>query len=389
MLKWQLHYPDDLAWRAQPRYSAEVAAVLTQAYQCLRFGTSRVDAHRQAHALVHPISRSSMSLRQRLHVVYVLAMGHAACEEYILASGCLDEALELAVRLNDSEARIEILFLRGFVNRARLLLHEAAADFAESVILLECITQGKPDPHEKPMMLDSLTQLASLEFFLAAYNRSLAHLDWARRLVLNDPGYKRTEAEIFWITALHERQRGRLESALTHAARACSAYAESPSLAAFGRIQVVAADIALDICQRLPSEQEFDRYFKVATTYIDGGIAAVEGSEDYTGQGLALLAHARAARLSGQKGGRDVDRRGILDDVIGTAQQLDDSALLCQAYVGLGAELSASEDMGEREKGTDYYREAIHVAETSGVSSLATPARLALWHREELIGIDD
>lgn len=390
MLKWLLHYPDDPTWHEQPYYSNQVAAALTQAYRCLRLGSRRVDRYREATAVVYPLSRSQMSLRQRLHVVYVLAMGHVACEEYVLASGCLDEALELAILLDDPETRIEILYLRGFVNQGRSLFREATSDFAESVMVLEHVTHGQPDPRDKSILLDTLIQLASLEFFHTAYERSLAHLDRARSLVGETSGNERTVADILWISALHDRQRGKLESALTHAKQACSAYDAFAAPAAFGRIQVVAAEIALDICQRLPVGSEFDQHYKIANTYIDGGIAAVEdhvGSmTDESGQGLALLALTRAARIARQNGGEAVDRQGIIEDVITVARKLNDSALLCQAYVRLGDELSTSQNP---EGGSVVYREAIHIAEIGGVGSLAAPAQRALWNREELIGIDD
>ena len=93
--------------------------------------------------------------------------------------------------------------------------------------------------------------------------------------------------------------------------------------------------------------------------------------------------------MAGRNGGQDSDRRRILDGVIETAKRLDDSALLCQAYVGLGAELSASDDTGVQDQGVEYYREAIDIAETSGIESLAAPARRALRYREELLGLDD
>lgn len=250
---------------------------------------------------------------------------------------------------------------------------------------MDYVTDGKPDQSDSSLLLDTLIQLASLEFFRGEFDRSLIHLDRARSIVLNTHGSERADADIHWVTALHERQRGRLESALTHAALACSAYAALATPAAFGRIQVVAAEIALDICQRIVAGSDFDHYFRLANTYITGGLGAVADQSiavpDLTGQGLALLAHVRATRISGDRKGRAADRKGTIEDVIKVAKQLRDSALLCQAYVALGDELAT---IGSQEGSLLAYQDAMYVAEARGINSLAAPAKRALLRGQEM-----
>ena len=133
MLKLPVQYPDDPSLARATTVLSKVAHALTEAYIHLRRGAKSREAYSFAYNIVVPVSRMRMSLRQRLHVVFILAMSYASIDEYAQARGCLDEALELTLRLDDDRARFEILYLRGSIQRISLFLREAASDFTNSV----------------------------------------------------------------------------------------------------------------------------------------------------------------------------------------------------------------------------------------------------------------
>lgn len=384
MLKLPVQYPDDPSWREQPQYSPKVAHALTEAYIHLRRGAKSLEAYSFAYNIVVPVSRMRMSLRQRLHVVFILAMSYASIDEYAQARGCLDEALELTLRLDDDRARFEILYLRGSIQRISLFLREAASDFTEclSQVYTEQEGHGLFSPSETSLTIDTLFQLAFTEFFLGTYDHSLTHVQQASQLIPESDEATQSEAMLLWIRALHARLRGDPRTALLHARRAadiCEVFANQQSI---GRICSVVADSALDLCEYSGSltGREFDDNISVAIRYVSHSLESVQSVSDYPGVGFARLTQARMARIAGSKVHPSLDTQQSIESVIKIAQNLSDSALLCQAYVGLGDSFAAKR---EYESSANSYRAAMSLAETTNLTALGEPARQALLHPRE------
>ncbi len=102
---------------------------------------------------------------------------------------------------------------------------------------------------------------------------------------------------------------------------------------------------------------------------------------DLAGLNLLQLAYARFARLRGDNS----DRQGSIESVIRTATQVDECALLAQAFTALGDEL-AGRNTPEPLRALDCYRQAIGLLDGSSVPILALPARRKLLIAGEMMG---
>jgi tetratricopeptide (TPR) repeat protein len=324
-----------------------------------------------------------MSLQQRLHVVYVLAMAYSAAEFFDPAVGCLDEALELALRLGDGGARPDLLYLRGSILRRRWCYREAAANFAS------CLQElGARDGDQAAIAVSSTTLrlevlliLAGIEFLLGSHDNCRNHLSDAAHSLSDGNQQPGADGTLHWITALEERLRGHLEHALAHATAACEIYSALDLPTSTGRIQVVVAEIIMDITDCVPQGSYLDRHIEEARAHINKALSETQSVADRSGVGLAVLARTRLSRLCRPSGDDASSRVSSIESVIGTAKELRDSALLCQAYTVLADELSARH---ETQASANLYRQAIRVAEMGDVIALATSARRALLQREEM-----
>src|SRR5215831_17582128 len=131
-----LRIPDAASWHSEPGYSPAAAAAIRQAYGSLKWAGDGSRAYLNAYVYVSPFTKSRVSLRQRLIIVYILAMVYTAIGEHLKAMGCLDEALELSARLHDVDAPIELFYLRGSIFRTHSRFVAAASDYMDCLELL-------------------------------------------------------------------------------------------------------------------------------------------------------------------------------------------------------------------------------------------------------------
>jgi hypothetical protein len=234
---------------------------------------------------------------------------------------------------------------------------------------------------DSALRLDILLILTGIEFLLGSHDNCQNHLSDAAHTLSDGNLQPGADGTLHWITALEERLRGRLEYALAHAAAACEIYSELDVPTSTGRIQVVVAEIIMDIADRMPQGSYLDRHIEEAGAHIDKALLETQSVADRSGEGLAVLARTRLSRLCRPISDDATSRVSSIESVIGTAKEFHDSALLCQAYTVLADELSARHEI---QASATLYRQAIQVAEMGDVSALATSARRALLQREEM-----
>lgn len=174
-----LRFPDLALWHNDLDFSWPVRDALVVAYRALRQAATQLDAYAAAVAAVESVAEGPMSIRQRIRVSYVYAMAYAAIGGYQQALGWLDEAITLSYDLDDTRDLLDLLYLRGAINRGALRFGESARDYREYLAVLE--DQGSsPDSLDATLTHDVLVQLASAEFHCADYETAEQVLQRAR-----------------------------------------------------------------------------------------------------------------------------------------------------------------------------------------------------------------
>lgn len=364
-----LRIPDAESWRTEPGYSPAAATAILQAYASMKAARGGPAASMTAYAHVLPFTRSRVSLRQRLSIVYILTMVYAATGDHLKALGCLDEALELAFRLRDVDAPIELFYLRGSLHRTHSRFVSAVSDFMYCLEFLQGIDSERHDPADLTFAAHVLVDKAIAHFFLAQYPQAEECLRDARSLVPGFASDKTIEANLLWTRTLLERQRGHLERALDSAMQTRLLYAQLGSPLSEARIQFLCGNIALDLAEHFPeSSRSAEDYVRLARSCTVKPARAA-GLQDPSGQGLDMLLRARLGRVAQAS---TVDGLELIVTTIRKATELSDSALLCQAYSALGEEQSAR---GETLGAMNSFCKALDVATSYSIPALAVPAR--------------
>lgn len=363
-----LRIPDSASWHSEPGYSPAAASAIGQAYTCLKLLPGGSRAYMQAYAYVFPFARSRISLRQRLNIVYILSMVYAAIGEHLKAFGCLDEALELSLRLGDVVAPIELFYLRGSLNRTHSRFVAAVSDFMECLEFLQGTVSERLDPDDLVFAAHVLIDKAIAHFFLAQFPQAEDCLKSARSVIPWNAGDKLIAANLLWAQALLDRQRGHFERALESATQTRHLYTQLGSPLSEVRIRFLCGNIALDLAERERASvrlaEDYVRFAQSCTAQT----ANTSGTLDPSGQGLDMLLRARLGRATQAP---TVDPLKLIGDTICKAEKLSDSALLCQAYSALGEEQSAR---GQSLGAMNSFRQALDVAKLHSIPALATPA---------------
>lgn len=379
MLKNLMRIPDAPTDTSQDSgYSLEVAAALLAAQAHLHQRAPTSATYSRAYADLAPCLSHVMSDRQRMFAYWMLAITHLAMDEYARALECTENAMEIATRLKDAHVCAECAYLLAGLLSARCRYHEAA-EFGR--IALDSLRSLEADhaPVDGGLELQILTDLASYEFMLADFAMSHEHLAEARRCVTNQPEPKLLAATIEWISALLRRWSGEQDAALRSAMAACEVFGASGSPASYARIQLIVADVALDLAATFPGDPPAHArgaFAALAHPYILRSLRLTRDAQDPAGHGIAQLALARFQRICK----RSEDNVGLIAGVIHQAEQLQDGALLCQAQTALGDELA--ED-GQTESALTCYRNAIDAVVHSDVPALGVWPRRALLRAEE------
>lgn len=381
-----LHFPDLALFRNESGYSTIVRAALIRAYAALRAGPDDLTAYARAVDAVTPTLGMPMAERQRVRVWYVLGTAHAAVGDYKTATFWLGDAIDLACDLLDDPDDLlgpgdllDLLYVRGAVHRGTSRYSEMADDYREFLTLIEPQHQS-PDALEAPLTLEVWVQLGGAEFFMAHYDEAQHHLDTARELLsaITHLGItsetRLVEGTLEWFQALLDRWRGIPKLALAAASNAARVYRELGAPISAARAQLIVADILLDLAMQQPTAQTQQIQANLAQPLIAEGVRLVGASGDPVGAALADLTDARWSRLAGRSG----DRIGAIESAIRLGHELEDEAILAQAFTALGDELVAQ---GQTESGIYRYRDVQGLLDGSDVPALGVWARRAL-HKE-------
>jgi tetratricopeptide (TPR) repeat protein len=324
--------PDDLAQPYDPRWSPTVALALQRAY-----GLLRRRAYRQALACMRPFETSARADLQRMRVHYVLGTCLARLENVREAIGHLDEAVAIAERNDDLAACASLAYLEGQLHYEAQSIASAAEYFQIALDALATLPDSRTsmDGHDARLELDILGGLASQYFLLDQHGEALATIARAHAIAQLEPTERRRRASLEWIAALVERWRGNPYDARDYAKCALAEYRQEGGLNELARIEVVLADIELDLAARAPAAVSGSRELSIlaqADVHIREALAHARACGDRGAEGLALRSRARYARLY-----RPRRRRTSLDPrCTGDRQQLAGWATARPGVFGAG-----------------------------------------------------
>jgi tetratricopeptide (TPR) repeat protein len=310
----------------------------------------------------------------------LFARAHEADGAYPEAIGYVDRALEVAGRGHVFDDLIDLLLYHAKLERALARYETAAGDLEACLALLRERADGDEDAIEPTLRLELLAQLADYRFFLGHFLEAAQLVSQAQRVAPQVPKHALDAASVAWTQAQLDRLRGLSWEALGPMLRASAVYAREAPPISQGRINVFVTELTLDVIERLPDGSTGAHrtgLLSLARTHLTQAEHLTQQAMDRPGRGLAQLAHARYSRLRSTHS----DRRRHIEDVIRLGRQLDDHALLGQAFTALGDEL-ANQDGQER--ALDCYRQALGLLDGSEVPALAVPARRKLLRAREM-----
>jgi tetratricopeptide (TPR) repeat protein len=381
MLYHSLRFPDLPEWRGEQNFSFLVRALLIAAYSSIQRTPHTLKDYAAAVSAIEPHLNDQMALRQRIRAFYVMGLAFAAVGNYPIALHWLDEALDLAYDLSDPSELLDLLFVHGNISRGMLRYRDAAMAYRDYLDIVEEYG-GQSNPSETPLALDATIQLAGAEFFLAHYDVADQLLTQARDLMpplaltAPDPELRLMAATAEWFQSQIYRWKGYPEQAILPATTAGNLYAELGSPISAARGQLMIAEIKLDIAERESGITRRSELALEAQLPIELALSLAAESGDRISRGLISLIDVRLSRLIG----REQNRISIIEQVANMGQQVDDEALMAQAFTAWGAELAAQGDKGAA---LHRYREVRHILDGSDVPALGIWALRASRRIEE------
>ena len=381
MLTSSLTNVDDETWHDEPGYSHVLHRLLVRAYTLVKSGRGQVGAYLRASLLLESWRDAPMSLRQRMRLYFLFAVAQAAAGQYRLALFWIDEALPIAIALAAEADQAELLFQRAALNRAVLLLREAAEDLRDYLAILD-LAHDRLSIDDPAARLRALPHLATYEYFTAEFAAAEQHIAAARTLLAQVPNAPFEAATTAWAQADLDLLRGQPERALRPALAILEVYNREATPISQERAEIFVAQAALQLAVTLPVGSDRYALLALARPHIERAEQLAHAAEDKPGRGLAHLARAQYARLS--RG--STDPIASIEAVIRLARDIDDVAVLAQARTALGDEYAAR---GEIESALTCYRATVEVVAASEVPVLAVPAQRALRRAGEMRTSDD
>ena len=368
------HHAPDAYRRREDENSPEVTQALIWATVCITQGSRTLGSYLKASRLLLKIQHLPMARRQQLRVNYLLGMSFAAAEEYPLALNCVDEAAELAIALDDSRSLIEMLYLRGAICSAALRFRDASADYQSCIDLLHAQNEGQPD--DPDFELELWSRQAAIAFYLAQPDTSEQCLHQTRRLGALIPESRGTVAAAELVRALLLRQRGQPEVAIRHALAAAEVYSQLDSPFTAARAQLMVAEVALDLAQSVTWDTDRSAFIQLAQPHCELAGTLVKDGGDIGGESLVSLTRVRLNRLSR----KNSHRFSTIEQIVWTAKQRGDTALLAQSLTTLADELAF---LGEVEQSLNINRQVLDVLHGSDLPALGLGSRRALLRAGE------
>lgn len=365
--------PDHPSWHDYPDYSHSLSPRLRHALSLI--GSNSLDAYRQAVDLVLPYLSAPVVAPQRLRVCYVFATSLAAVGEYSEALVWLDEALELATLLEDSNAVLDLILLRSSLNRALLRIRDAAGDLQIGLALLADDVCERNEANAA-LKLNFTANLSGFEYYLGNFSEAEALIASARELMHDAPVATLDAATIEWVKTHLHRMRGRPEEAIRASLAAATAYTESGAPISAARAQILVAESAMDYAMLFPADADRNAMLKFARPHLTLASSLAREARDPAGSGMIVLARVRYSRLRRT----NENRIAMTENVIRKARKLDDVALLAEAFTVLGDELAFT---GEDESAYNIYRQVLAMLDGSDIPTVGVRARRALMVADE------
>jgi tetratricopeptide (TPR) repeat protein len=359
-----------------------------QAYQAIGIiqNGNFAAAYAQAESHIAPCLRQTMSLPQRMVIGYILGLSSMASKQHAQAAAHFETALELALRLHEPRAYAELSYLSAYAYWQQQAIRTAGHYYNLALHSLREYSRYDTDAtaSDTTFELMVLTRTALADWCLGSYERCQQHLQEAQAMVMRGPSDQRAAATIPWVQALMLHNRGELDSALQHAMIAADMYEQLGPSGSCVRIQAVVADIALDLAESfgvISHSRGRDAFITLAEPYLTSALDVARRTCDRPGEGLALLAYARLARLRQD----ETNPLGLLEHVVRVARDLPEATLLGQAYTALGRELAAR---GIVDAASSHFRMAQDVFAVTGEIALQVPAQRALLRAREMSVIE-
>ncbi len=372
----RLDLPDLPLERWEHAHSPTFAHVLKGAYAHLALGQFD-DAER----LVEPYQTWPMSVGQRLRQMFILGAAAHRREDFQQSIAYLEQAVDLSLVL-DGRAEYAQLALLSAEAHHNLQAFGTAATIAQNGLNAWLDLKKSDDPVDVNVEID-LRSRCSIELFLGGhYQDALKQCYLAQTLTRAQPASRAMalrSASLDWTIALLHRWRGQYKLAQQHVLLALSIYERLGSPAELARLQIVAADITLDMMVPLGSGIMYhyrEDLLQQSHVYVSRALKAL--SSDPAALCMARLAQARLQRALGV----NADGFVQLQSLSHIAKQLHDLPLLGQIYTALGDEFGAA-GKAERESQLNCYRRAVGVVESSQAPAYMVWGLRGLLQKEE------
>jgi tetratricopeptide (TPR) repeat protein len=330
-----------------------------------------------AQAAVEHVRHQPMSDRQRLRVFYVLAQAAHADGRYDDAADTLEIAIDLAERMDELDAFAQ---LAHFLAAQYDHLDQWATGAQASAAALAAwrsgpAASGPPDPLDASFLVDIRDRLAIELFYVARLDEAAEQLHAASTLSPFATRSAMRGAGIQWTLALIERWRARPEHAREHVRAAFDVYAASGDPFELPRLQILIADIGLDLAAGISRAGIFesrDTALAFVERHLLQSVAQTSANGDVRSHCRALLTYTRYQRLAGH----NTNRLAVIESVGRTATRLSDTQLIGMYCTEFGDELAF---LGDREAAKNAYRQALDTFALTQAPGLSVWAYRALY----------
>ncbi|HEV8191463.1 MAG TPA: hypothetical protein VGP82_08250 [Ktedonobacterales bacterium] len=378
-LVFALRRPEQFAWQQDPGCNARVQKHLLAAHQRITQAVPSADRRPQVEALLLRLRAGEMSERQEMLLYYLLAQcvrarDLALSRNFNQALEWCDRAVEIAGRLVDRGAQVDLHELRGTLHRSISFYWIAAEEFSYALRLMREHAEDTQsfDPEFEVTLA---AKAAVMDYAIGNFSRAVEHVERAAALLPLTTASVAGQGTVSWTFALLCRQRNELLDALQHVETAAALYRQLGATNSTCRVLSLAADIALDVAQSSAAEAPAARagYLRLAVRYIEEALRVGHTANDVPGIELANLSRGRLDQLRSAK--RAADAEAGIRRVLLHARRMHDDSLLTAAQTELGVNLLAR---GEQARGKRWLRKAVATADRISTPSLAFRAQRIL-----------
>jgi tetratricopeptide (TPR) repeat protein len=359
------------AEREAPDNNPLVTAALQVAYTARAAGD-----YNAAERALTTILDAAKSGRQHLRMSFVRAQIAAAREQSEVAIAILEEAIDFSQAADELDAFAELSFL--LASQLDCLGYWDLGSEASTAAL--AAWQSRPASATPPDILD-ITFDVDLHDRLAIELWTIGRFDDATHQLqiayTETPSASKPAlrgAGLQWTYALVERSRGRPERAREHIRAAFDVYTAEGDRSELTRLQLLVADIALDLAAAIPPASAFESRDVALTSagrHLVQALAETSANGDVYSHCRALMTYARYQRLAGH----NTDRLAVIESVLATARRMGNSMFLGTVYTELGDELSS---LSQPDAAHNCYRTALEAFAESRTPGYAVFAQRAL-----------